>query len=222
MYCRECSSQQDDGRFCRTCGRPLDELPGERRLNAALADTAPALTTAAVARAPVALAEVGFPPLDPKVPPGSGTDVAVNVAGPRIIYEDRTGPGLLLRGSYFVLVGWWVGFIWLTLASLLNLTLIGLPLGLIMINRLPLVMTLTPRSSELTLSANPDGTYALTRRHLPQPPFGVRAVYFICVGWWASFLWVWAAYAIGLLIVTLPISFWMWNRVPAVTTLARY
>jgi hypothetical protein len=47
-------------------------------------------------------------------------------------------------------------------------------------------------------------------------------VYFILVGCWFSIVWALAAYAIGLLIVTLPLSFWMFDRMPAVTTLARY
>jgi uncharacterized membrane protein YccF (DUF307 family) len=48
----------------------------------------------------------------------------------------------LLRTVYFLLVGWWFGAIWSLLAWLLCVSLIGLPFGVMMYNRLPAVMTL--------------------------------------------------------------------------------
>lgn len=48
----------------------------------------------------------------------------------------------LLRTVYFLLVGWWFGAIWSALAWLLCVSIIGLPLGVMMYNRLPAVMTL--------------------------------------------------------------------------------
>ena len=43
----------------------------------------------------------------------------------------------LLRTIYFILVGWWFGAVWSVLAWLLCVSLIGLPLGVMMYNRLP-------------------------------------------------------------------------------------
>ena len=47
-----------------------------------------------------------------------------------------------LRAVYFVLIGWWFGAIWSALAWLLCITVIGIPVGVMMYNRLPAVMTL--------------------------------------------------------------------------------
>ena len=49
---------------------------------------------------------------------------------------------LLAQAVWFLLVGWWVTGIWLSAAWFLNVTLIGLPLGIKMINKVPLVLTL--------------------------------------------------------------------------------
>jgi len=49
---------------------------------------------------------------------------------------------LLLRVVYFVLVGWWAALIWMTIAYFLCLTILLLPVGLMMLNRLPEVFTL--------------------------------------------------------------------------------
>ncbi|MBI3890354.1 MAG: YccF domain-containing protein, partial [Candidatus Wallbacteria bacterium] len=50
--------------------------------------------------------------------------------------------GLLLRLLWFVLVGWWASLAWMIASYLLMLTIIGIPLGLMMVNRLPFVFSL--------------------------------------------------------------------------------
>jgi uncharacterized membrane protein YccF (DUF307 family) len=57
---------------------------------------------------------------------------------------DTTVPqqSFLARAVYFILVGWWFGAIWSVIAWLLCVSLIGLPFGVMMYNRLPAVMTL--------------------------------------------------------------------------------
>ena len=42
----------------------------------------------------------------------------------------------ILRAIYFVLIGWWFSLIWSLLGWLLCVTIIGLPLGVLMLNRL--------------------------------------------------------------------------------------
>jgi uncharacterized membrane protein YccF (DUF307 family) len=49
---------------------------------------------------------------------------------------------LLLRIAYFVLVGWWASALWMIGSYILMLTIIGIPLGLMMVNRLPFVFSL--------------------------------------------------------------------------------
>ena len=50
------------------------------------------------------------------------------------------GPGCLIRILYFIFVGLWLGGIVTVLAWVLNITIIGLPLGLYLLNRLPQVV----------------------------------------------------------------------------------
>ena len=54
-----------------------------------------------------------------------------------------------------------------------------------------------------------------------QLPWPVRALWYIFIGFWATGLWVAFAYLFCLLIVTLPLSTWMFDRVNTVLTLKR-
>jgi uncharacterized membrane protein YccF (DUF307 family) len=46
------------------------------------------------------------------------------------------------RLLYFVFIGWWFSLLWSLLGWLLCVTIIGMPLGVLMLNRLPNVTTL--------------------------------------------------------------------------------
>ena len=124
-------------------------------------------------------------------------------------------PNLIVRVIWFLLVGWWLTGILSVVAWALNATIIGLPLGLWVINRLPLAATLRPLSSEYRVE---DGTL---RPAAAQYPFLPRAFYFLLIGWWLSGLWMAVAYALLLTLVGMPVAFWMYGRIGAVTTLYR-
>ncbi|WP_207212728.1 YccF domain-containing protein, partial [Halogeometricum borinquense] len=84
---------------------------------------------------------------------------------------------LLVRALWFVFVGWWATPIVINVAWALNATIILLPLGIKLINLVPTVLTLKePRSL-----SEPDSGRG-------QRSLLVRAVYFVFVGWWLSFL----------------------------------
>jgi uncharacterized membrane protein YccF (DUF307 family) len=114
-----------------------------------------------------------------------------------------------IRALWFVAVGLWVGQLWLLAAWLINLTLIGLPLGMWMLNQLPQIMTLRRQRSGLQM---PSGRSNV--------PFIARAIYFVLVGWWLSLLWVELAWLASALILGLPLGFLMFERVATVATLA--
>lgn len=64
---------------------------------------------------------------------------------PRRSPVDPAGRGqtnLLVRAVYFVLVGWWLGFLWANVAGLLAITVVGLPVAIWMLHRLPFVLSL--------------------------------------------------------------------------------
>jgi uncharacterized membrane protein YccF (DUF307 family) len=134
-----------------------------------------------------------------------------------VVIARQSGPGLLVRALYFVLFGWWFSGIWAVVAWIFCLTIIGLPFGLYMLNRLPQVVTLRPNRSDLVLTA----TGRVLERDVPQLPFLLRALYFVLIGWWLSAIWIAVAWALNASIIGMVIGFWMFDRVPALITLAR-
>ncbi|HNP72129.1 MAG TPA: YccF domain-containing protein [Kouleothrix sp.] len=136
-------------------------------------------------------------------------------AQPVIIRDD--GASLLVRAIYFVLVGWWFSAIWAVLAWLLCVSVLGLPIGLYMLNRLPQVVTLKPQRGAAMLT--PTGQVVFERAR--QRPLLLRAIYFVLVGWWLSAIWIAVAWALHASIVGMLVGFWMFDRVPAIVTLAR-
>jgi uncharacterized membrane protein YccF (DUF307 family) len=134
-----------------------------------------------------------------------------------VVVARQSGPGLLIRALYFILFGLWFSGIWAVVAWFLCVTIIGLPLGLWMLNRLPQVVTLKPSRSDLVLTA----TGQVIERDVPQAPFLLRAIYFLLIGWWLSAIWIAVAWALCATIVGMLFGFWMFNRVPAIISLAR-
>jgi uncharacterized membrane protein YccF (DUF307 family) len=125
-------------------------------------------------------------------------------------------PHWALRLVYFVLFGLWFSAIWAAIGWVLSVTVIGLPLGLWMLERLPQVTTLRAGAREVIVT--PGGVY---ERAPTQHPFLLRALYFIVVGWWLSAVWIVAAWTLSASIIGLLFSFWMIDRVPAILTLRR-
>jgi uncharacterized membrane protein YccF (DUF307 family) len=75
--------------------------------------------------------------------PRSQTTTIVEADGRAAIsYQGARQRSLWLRAIWFVLVGWWAALIWMIVAYLISLTIIGIPIGIMMLNRLPEVFTL--------------------------------------------------------------------------------
>jgi uncharacterized membrane protein YccF (DUF307 family) len=123
---------------------------------------------------------------------------------------ERSEPGWLVQALWLIFVGWWAGGLATALAWFLNNTVIGLPAGLWILNRLPMILALQ------NPGVSPVG------RDLPQHGFVLRAAYFLLIGWWWSGVWLAAAYALSLTIVLLPIALPMVRLAPYMTTLRRF
>jgi len=50
--------------------------------------------------------------------------------------------GVLVRIVYFILVGWWLSALWMGVSYVLMLTILGIPVGMMMVNRIPFVFSL--------------------------------------------------------------------------------
>ncbi len=124
----------------------------------------------------------------------------------------------ILRVLWFFILGWELTGIWILAAWFLNLTIIGLPLGLWMINRVPQVLTLKARRGawELDLSTGKSRYVGSS-----QQSWIIRGLYFLVIGWWFSLLWAGLAWLLCLTIIGLPLGVLMLNALPAATTLQR-
>jgi len=116
-----------------------------------------------------------------------------------------------VRALWFVAVGWWLTPVLVNVAWFCTATILLIPVGIKLINLVPTALTLAePRSL-----SEPD-----TARG--QQSLATRALYFVLVGWWLSWLWANAASFLAITIVGLPLAVWMFNRLPYVTSLYRF
>ncbi|HET6444474.1 MAG TPA: YccF domain-containing protein, partial [candidate division Zixibacteria bacterium] len=124
----------------------------------------------------------------------------------------------LLRVIWFFFLGWELAGVWILAAWAFNITIIGLPIGIWMLDRVPQVLTLKSRSGDWVVDLK-DGQSQFKPRD--QFSWLIRLPYFILVGWWMSLLWAAFAWLICATIILLPIGVVMLHALPAVTTLQR-
>lgn len=136
--------------------------------------------------------------------------------------EGKSGPHILIRAVWWVFIGSWLSAIVVALAWISLITVIGIPLGIWLINRLPTVLTLRPRSRTWTLGQDEHGQTVVVESRRGQVSWPLRGVWFLLIGWWLSALWMALAWLIQLTLIGLPIALLMFNRTPFVASLYRY
>jgi uncharacterized membrane protein YccF (DUF307 family) len=138
----------------------------------------------------------------------------------RVVRADDGVP-FLIRVLWFFVIGWHATLYWIVAAWVLNLTIIGLALGLWMLNRVPLVLTLRmPRGYTVAHLQGAQVT-GLHYQGVPQHSWPVRLLYTVLIGWWFSLVWAVVGWLLCVTIIFLPVGVWMLNRLPEVTTLMR-
>ena len=86
-------------------------------------------------------------------------------------------------------------------------TIVGAPIGVAMLNKLPQVIAL--RGHRTSIQVTYDGASAIAKSSpVPQRNILLRAIYFVLIGWWLSALWMEVTYALCLSIIGLPIGIW--------------
>lgn len=130
-------------------------------------------------------------------------------------------PGCLVQILWFAFIGWWLGQAWMFVAWICMVTIIGIPAGIWMLDRIPKVIALREPSSVVRITTSSDGSLQKDTVKKTQICFLLRAIYFVLIGWWLTALWLEAAYAISLTVIGLPIGFWMFDVAPAFLTLKR-
>jgi uncharacterized membrane protein YccF (DUF307 family) len=234
-FCYQCDTRNPDGaQFCVICGAKLEHVTPQKTAQQA-AYTPQYIDPAAIQpqAQPVQPTYAPQPAVQPPFAPNyaapafaaAGAPViqqhfhfnqAMPQAMPQIMLQQQQPTAWWIRALWFLFVGLWIGGIWMVVAWVAMLTIIGLPLGLWMINKMPEVMTLRPTQQKLMLQMQ--GMQIQVQK--AEQPFVVRAIYFAFVGWWVSFIWINLAWAMAATVIGLPLSFMMFERTTAVATLA--
>jgi uncharacterized membrane protein YccF (DUF307 family) len=141
--------------------------------------------------------------------------------GPSTVVYQR-GPNLLVRFIWWLFIGWWASGIAVGVAWVALITIIGIPLGIWIINRLPSILTLRPRTRTWSLGQDEQGRVEVSDRGRPQIAWPIRGLWFVLVGWWASAIWMGIAWLVQLTVIGIPISLLMFNRTPFIASLYRY
>jgi len=135
--------------------------------------------------------------------------------------QRESGPGCLIQALWFIFIGWWLGAIAIAIAWFLNITIIGLPIGLSILNNIPRILSLQSPRKEIQVM-HIGGETRITESSLPQRNFLLRALYFVFIGWWWSAIWLVVAYILCVTVILIPLSLEMFRLTPFMTTLKRY
>ncbi len=68
--------------------------------------------------------------------------VAFVSASGKVVETKRQQQPFIIRAIYFLLVGWWLSALWMEFAFFLCATIIGMPLGFQMFDKMPAILTL--------------------------------------------------------------------------------
>jgi uncharacterized membrane protein YccF (DUF307 family) len=150
----------------------------------------------------------------------SSTQIATQVA-PQQHVERQRGVPFLIRVLWFFLIGWHVTLWWVLAAWVFNITLLGLPVGLWMLDRVPLVLTLRTQRGYTVTQVDADGAVRSRYQTEPQISWVWRLSYFLLIGWWFSLIWSLVGWLLCVTIIGMPLGVLMLDRLPNVTTLMR-
>ena len=134
----------------------------------------------------------------------------------------KSGPNILVRFIWWLFIGSWASAIVIVLAWLALVFIVTIPIGIWLINHIPSVLTLRPRTRQWVLGQDDQGRTVVSEKGRPQVAWPLRGVWFIFIGCWASGVWMIIAWLISLTVIGLPIALLMFNRTPFVASLYRY
>jgi uncharacterized membrane protein YccF (DUF307 family) len=137
------------------------------------------------------------------------------------IVRTDENPGCLIQLLWFFFFGVWLGQVWMAVAWLLMITVIGLPVGISMVNVLPKIIALrAPVRHWKIYICGPCDTEKQEIK-VPQLNFYLRAYYSLFIGLWLCAVSMEAAFWLCASVIGLPIGFWVFDWIPAILSLHR-
>lgn len=137
-----------------------------------------------------------------------------------VVMAESPEANIAIRAAWFMFAGWWMSFWAISAAALLQLTIIGIPAAVWIVNRIPQVSTLKS-SRRLQVAERQAGVTVVSYADREQLKWWVRVIYYVLVGWWATVLWLYAAWFCSFTILLLPVSFLMFGQTGMIQALRR-
>ena len=144
----------------------------------------------------------------------------MRTSAPVVVMASSPEPNIALRAVWFIFIGWWLSGLTVLLAVLLQLTILGIPAAIWLINRIPQITTLKS-SRKIQVAAATGGGVMVEHADREQLPWWGRAIYYVLVGWWAVSFWMALAWLVSVTLILMPLGFWMYGATGKIQTLRR-
>jgi uncharacterized membrane protein YccF (DUF307 family) len=143
----------------------------------------------------------------------------VQQESPQAVVVEVKKHGFIVRALYYIFIGWWFGLLWALLSWLVYATVIGAPLGAVMLNKVPGMISLKQRDKRYNVVST-GGGHDVVEEKPQQRRWWIRVIYYP-FGLIFSLIAIFVGWLLCVFIITLPLGIIIFNKVPAIASLHR-
>jgi uncharacterized membrane protein YccF (DUF307 family) len=143
----------------------------------------------------------------------------VQQESPQAVVVEVKKHGFIVRALYYIFIGWWFGLLWALLSWLVYATVIGAPLGAVMLNKVPGMISLKQRERRYKVVSTRGG-HDVAEEKPQQRRWWIRVIYYP-FGLIFSLITIFVGWLLCVFIITLPLGIIIFNKVPAIASLHR-
>jgi len=148
-----------------------------------------------------------------------GDKQMVQETDPQAVVVEVKKHGFIVRALYYIFIGWWFGLLWALLSWLVYATVIGAPLGAVMLNKVPGMISLKQREKRYK-AVSAVGGHDVVEEKPQQRRWWIRVIYYP-FGLVFSLIAIFVGWLLCVFIITLPLGIMIFNKVPAIASLHR-